>query len=252
MPAYKMFGSGPIKVLALHNWFCDSSIYEPLLPYLDPSLFTFLFMDLRGYGVAKELKGDYSLDEGIRDALGLLDSQGWKEFHLVGHSMGSLLAQKIALEYTQRVKSLVAIAPIPASGSPKTPELLTFLEEAAIYNDTHALECIHALTNRRFSPYIAQNMIQKWRSISTSEARLAYLHMVCKTDFSHKVQGLKTPILAIFGEHDIEDGQADIHQTFLKWYPNTKFETCKHTGHFLMQETPIHLASLITHFFTPS
>ncbi len=252
MAGYKIFGSGPNKVLALHNWFCDSSSYEPLLPYLDPALFTFLFMDLRGYGVAKETKGTYTLDESVRDALGLVQSQGWKDFHIVGHSMGSLLAQKIALENTSRIKSLVAIAPVPASGAPRTPELLTFLEEAAISSDNHALECVHALTNRRFSPYIAEMMIKKWRAISTSEARLAYLHMVCHTDFSHKVQGLKTPILAIFGEHDIEDRQDSIHQTFLKWYPNTRFETCKHAGHFLMQETPIHLASLITHFINPS
>jgi len=248
MPAYKIFGSGPKKALAFHSWFCDSSSYEPLLPYIDPSEFTFLFMDLRGYGVAKDIKGDYSVDESVRDAIGLVQSQNWNNFHIVGQSMGSLIAQKIALEYTGRVKSVTGLSPIPASGSPKTPELLTFLEEAAIASDANALECIHSLTNRRYSDYIAERMVNKWRSVSVSEARLAYLHMLCHTNFSSKVQGLKTPFLTVFGEHSSENEEALLRETFLKWYPNVKVETCKNVGHFLVQETPVHLASLITRF----
>ncbi len=248
MPAYKKFGSGPNKVLALHNWFSDSSCYEPLLPYLDPSVFSLLFMDFRGYGVAKDFKGDYSLDEGVRDALALVQSQNWKEFHILGHAMGSFVAQKIALEHNPRVQSIIALNPIPPSGSPKTPELLMFLEQAAVSCDNGAAECIHALTNRRYSSYIVDSMVKKWRSVSTSEARLAYLHMLCESNFAHKIQNAKTPLLAVFGEHDIESPEDSLHQTFLSKYLNTKFEVCKDSGHFLLQETPVKTAGLITRF----
>lgn len=248
MPAYKMFGTGPIKVLALHNWFCDSSIYEPLLPYLDPKVFSFLFLDLRGYGVAKDFKGDYSLDEGVRDALSLVQSQNWKEFHLIGHSMGSFLAQKIAIEHKARIKSLIALSPIAASGSPKSPELLTFLEEAALHCDKNAFECIHSLHNRRCSNYIAQSMVQKWRNVSVAEARLSYLHMLSSYNFANKVQGLTTPMLVLFGEHSPEEDEESLKSTFLKWYPNLTITPCQNAGHFLLQESPMHMASVISQF----
>ncbi len=47
---YKLIGTGTEKVLALHNWFCDSTSYDPVLPYLDTEKYTYLFMDARGYG----------------------------------------------------------------------------------------------------------------------------------------------------------------------------------------------------------
>lgn len=248
MANYNSFGSGPEKVLVMHNWLCDTSSYRPMLPYLDPQQFTFLFMDLRGYGGAKDVIGTYSLQEASDDALHLADSLGWKNFHIIGHSMSGMIAQKIALDHSARVKSLIGIAPVHAAGSPRTPELMTFLEGAALFNEASALECIHVLTNRRYSHYIAKKMADQWRLCSTPEARMAYLHMFCNTDFSKESKGLQTPMLIIFGEHDLEDEEALSDKTFLKWYPNAFIECCKNAGHFPMQETPIYLASLIEKF----
>jgi pimeloyl-ACP methyl ester carboxylesterase len=248
MIRYKVFGKGPVPIVALHPWFCDGSSFAPILPYLDPQKFTLLLMDLRGYGVAKEVKGSYTLQEAVQDTIAVTDFLQWKRFHIVGHAMGSLIAQKIALDHTDRVQSIVAIAPIPASGGPKRAELISFLEEAAIHNDAHALECFGALTNRRYSPYALQKMVATWREVSLSEARLSYLHMLAKENFSKNIEGLKTPILAFFGEHDFHDGEAEIQQTFLKWYPNIKLEHGKNVGHFSLQEAPMYLANLIETF----
>ena len=250
MPAYKMFGSGPCKVLALHNWFCDSSIYEPLLSYLDPSHFTFLFLDLRGYGVAKELKGDYSLQESVEDAIGLVRSQNWTTFHMVSHAMGTFIAQKIAIEYQSLVKKMVVISPIPASGLKKGEETVTFLEEAALHNTEGALECVQILTNRRYSPYITHKFVTKWQETSCQEARLAYLHLLMNNSFINQARGLSTPILAIFGEHDIENDQNTSQKTLSLLYPNLQIHTCKNVGHFPLQESPMQLASWISTFLS--
>jgi pimeloyl-ACP methyl ester carboxylesterase len=74
--------------------------------------------------------------------------------------------------------------------------------------------------------------------------------MLCETDFSPKVQGLKTPFLTVFGEHSPEHEESILRDTFLKWYPNLQVETCKNAGHFLLHEAPVHLASLITRFLS--
>jgi pimeloyl-ACP methyl ester carboxylesterase len=60
---YSRYGQGAEKVLALHDWMGDSANYEPLIPYLDATTYTYLFADVRGYGHSRHLVGDYSVEE---------------------------------------------------------------------------------------------------------------------------------------------------------------------------------------------
>lgn len=245
---YQLFGNGQEKVLVLHNWFSDCSSYEPMMPYLNTEQFTYVFMDLRGYGRSKHLVGEYSVQEASEDALRLIKALHWEKYHLIGHSMSGMVAQKIAVDDFSHVKSVVAITPVPACGSPKPLELMAFLEDAALSNDDHALECVHLLTSHRYSHFFAKTLVNHWRSCSTPEARIAYLQMFSNTDFSGSVKGLTTPMLVLFGEYDFPGEEALLSQTFLAWYPNAQLRCCESAGHFPIQETPIYLSSMIEKF----
>ncbi|CCH78135.1 putative hydrolase [Nostocoides japonicum T1-X7] len=52
---------------------------------------------------------DYLLSHMAADAIGLLDHLGVDRVHVVGASMGGMIAQEIAIGYPQRVRSLVSI-----------------------------------------------------------------------------------------------------------------------------------------------
>ncbi|MEV6280090.1 alpha/beta hydrolase [Nocardia sp. NPDC051832] len=58
----------------------------------------------------------YTLSEMAADSIGLLDALGIESAHLVGASMGGMIAQTIALEYPQRVRSLTSI--MSTTGNP--------------------------------------------------------------------------------------------------------------------------------------
>ncbi len=81
---------------------------------LDTERFSYAFLDMRGYGNSRDIKGEFSIAEVAQDAITLVDSLGWKEFHIVGHSMGGKAAQKVAIDGGNRIKSTVAVTPVPA------------------------------------------------------------------------------------------------------------------------------------------
>ncbi|MBI2742473.1 MAG: alpha/beta hydrolase [Chlamydiales bacterium] len=247
---HRLIGSGKERVVLLHNWFCDSSSFDPMTPYLNTEKFTYAMVDLRGYGLSKERAGSFSAEEAASDVLELADALGWQEFHVVGHSMSGMIAQKIVVKASSRIKSVVAITPVPACGSHPPTEVMGFLSAAASTNEAFAMEGCHLSTGRRYSDWVARNMARSWWSCSKPEARLGYLRMFAETDFSESVKGLKTPMLVIFCDKDFEGVEEMLKQTFLKWYPNATMECCEGSGHFPTQETPIFLASAIEKFLS--
>lgn len=61
--------------------------------------------DHRGIGKST-LAGAVSIAEMVKDARALLDALGWSSAHVVGHSMGGVVAQQLALDSPERVRSL--------------------------------------------------------------------------------------------------------------------------------------------------
>jgi hypothetical protein len=93
---HKTIGNGPTKVIVIHGWFWDHRVFTPIFDCLDTASHTYAFVDIRGYGNSHNVSGEYSIGEVA--AIALADQLGWREFHVVGHSMGGKAAQKIQRE----------------------------------------------------------------------------------------------------------------------------------------------------------
>ncbi|MDB5638987.1 MAG: hypothetical protein JWP51_3895, partial [Bradyrhizobium sp.] len=115
---HKAIGNGPTKVVVIHGWFWDHRVCTPIFDCLDTVSYTYAFLDIRGYGNSRHISGEYTIGEVAADAIALAEELGWREFHVVGHSMGGKAAQKVAMDAAARVKSVVAVTPVPASALP--------------------------------------------------------------------------------------------------------------------------------------
>jgi pimeloyl-ACP methyl ester carboxylesterase len=67
-----------------------------------------------------KVRGPYTLDDMAADGLGLMDKLGLKTAHVVGASMGGMIAQIIAAKHPDRTRSLVSI--MSSSGDRRLPQ----------------------------------------------------------------------------------------------------------------------------------
>jgi pimeloyl-ACP methyl ester carboxylesterase len=68
--------------------------------------FQCLSFDNRGIGRSQTTSSTLTVQQMAEDALALLDAMGWPAAHVVGHSLGGIVAQQLALDAPKRVKSL--------------------------------------------------------------------------------------------------------------------------------------------------
>lgn len=242
---HRAFGSGRKTVILLHEWLGDHNNWRPVLPYLSAGT-RWVVADFRGYGWSSRLKGDYTLDEAASDALALADHLGCGKFHLVGHSMGALVAQAVAARRASRLSSLTLVCPVPATGFKADATKLAAMRQVAKGGTKTLLEAVHARTGNRLGEGFAQAKARIAKRAASPEVKEAYLELFTGSDISDEVTGLEMPVRLICGRHDLPFYQmAAQKKRFARWCANLDCVEIAEAGHYPPLETPALLAGLI-------
>lgn len=244
---YQLIGDGPAKVLVLHGWFGDETMLDPMRPALSTDAFTYCCMAYRGCGKSKAMSGRYTMDEIAEDALALADRLGWQRFAVLGHSMGGMAAQKVLVKAKERVRGLVAVTPVPATGVPFDDQTWGFFTSAAGSIEARA-GIIDFSTGGRLSKTWSQRLARHSWDSADPQAFAAYLPAWAKTDFSAEVRGLATPALVVAGEHDPSLTAEVLKATYLALLPEARLEVLANAGHYPMDEVPVALATSVERF----
>jgi pimeloyl-ACP methyl ester carboxylesterase len=98
--------NGP-PLLFIHGYSDSSFSFSPIRPHLAAA--RCISVDLRGHGQSDKPRLGYTLGEMADDVRQLMDARGIDRAVLVGHSLGSLVAQRLAAFAPKRVAGLVLI-----------------------------------------------------------------------------------------------------------------------------------------------
>jgi len=102
---YEQHGSGEPLLLVM-GLAADSTAWMFQVPDFAARYRTIVF-DNRGVGRSSKPSGPYSIHQMADDAAGLLDALDIARAHVVGVSMGGMIAQELALRHPKRVRGLV-------------------------------------------------------------------------------------------------------------------------------------------------
>lgn len=244
-------GHGPHAVIVLHGWFGDAQAFAPMETALDGAAFSYVFMDNRGYGGMRGAQGDYSMDEVARDALALADALGLATFSVVGHSMGGMALEKLALLAPLRLRKLVAVAPVPSCGVAFDGAARQLFLDASGSVAARRAIIARSTGGRLPAAWLDWKAQYSWESSDQAAFAASFLTW-SGTDFSGEVMRAapKLPLLALVGEHDPRFDAALMRRTYLAWYPQARLQVLANAGHYPMNETPLALAASIEAFLS--
>jgi pimeloyl-ACP methyl ester carboxylesterase len=102
--AYDVVGKGP-PVLFIQGVGVPGEGWRPQLDGL-ADRYTCAWFDNRGLGGSSPVTGALTVRDCVEDAVAVLDALGWSKAHIVGHSLGGIIAHQLALDAPNRVRTL--------------------------------------------------------------------------------------------------------------------------------------------------
>jgi pimeloyl-ACP methyl ester carboxylesterase len=128
--AYKMSGKGD-PILLIPGGSADKNAWDPTFISDLSSNHTVIVFDNRGVGNTTIGSQPYSIEQLANDTAGLLDALKIQNANVLGYSLGSYIAQQVAITYPEKVNRLI-LAGASCGGEeskPKPPEFLNLQEE---------------------------------------------------------------------------------------------------------------------------
>jgi pimeloyl-ACP methyl ester carboxylesterase len=227
--------------------------WEPvLLPLVER--FSVVCFDNRGIGESDAPPRPYTVAEMAGDAVQVLDEAGVERAHVVGTSLGGMVAQELALAYPERVDRLVLACTTP--GGPKAfpmpQQTVALMAEAATLEPAVALrrfvENALAPATVAARPEVVDRIMAHRLATAQAPAAWAALATAGATfDAYDRLGGLTAPTLVHHGDEDVvvDPRNAELLVGLLA---DARLERFPGTGHLYFWEAPERFVASVSAF----
>jgi pimeloyl-ACP methyl ester carboxylesterase len=223
---------------------------EPFLSRLEPD-FDCVVFDNRGIGNSAEVGAPFTIAEMADDALTVMDAAGLETAHVLGISMGGMIAQQVALKAPERLRTLTLGCTYPGGegSSLIAPEDAGPLLEAMGSGDLDRV--IQAMYEVNLSPGFRADATryEDFKTMATSlPARQQTVQLQIQAVAGHDAQArlaeIEAPTLVIHGTEDKMIPVAN-GRLIASLIPGAKLEIFDGVGHLFWWEEPERSAELV-------
>jgi 3-oxoadipate enol-lactonase len=247
---YERSGSGPPLLLIMGMSGTALHWGEPFLALLRED-FDVIVYDHRGVGESSHLSGPITIAQLAEDASGLLDALELESAHVLGISMGGMIAQELALAHPEQVRTLT-LGCSYCGGPERTdtaPAVLQRLTEAMTSGDRELAMRAgwEANVSEPFAgdaeAYASFLEIARQRSVAV-QVIMAQMQACMAHDTDARLGELKMPTLVIHGTADqmlpVANGRL-----LAARIPGSRLEIFDDVGHMFFWEQPDRAAELV-------
>jgi pimeloyl-ACP methyl ester carboxylesterase len=248
--SYESSGSGEPLLLIMGMSGTAQHWGEPFMSELREN-FTVTVFDHRGVGESTPLAGSITIPEMAADAAGLLEALQIDSAHVLGISMGGMIAQELALAHPERIRTLaLGCTYCGGEGSALAAEsVIQGLTEAMLSGDR--ARALRAGWEANVSATMAADDDAYARFLEIGERYavalpviMAQMQAVAVHDTSTRLGDLEMPTLVI---HGTEDQMLPVANARLiaSLIPGSELEILDGVGHLFFWERPELSAKLV-------
>ena len=234
-------------MVLVHGYLGGSSQWDAQVQFLSPH-FDVIAVDLAGYGNAQHLTAPTEMAAHAQAVLATLDQLGVGCFHLLGHSMGGMVAQEIVSLAPARVRKLVLYGTGPLGSIPGRFETMTRsrerLAEDGVKNTARRICATWLLDNEASSAFESLAALATRASEQAAHAGLIAMEA---WDGRDRLSAIQQPTLVVWGERDRTYAWPQIEKLW-RTIPNASLAVLPACSHALHLERPA-LFHLLLHEF---
>jgi 3-oxoadipate enol-lactonase len=247
--AWERRGSGP-PLLLIHGLGYARWGWGPVVDALADEHEVVLF-DNRGIGDSDAPPGPYSVRALAADAVAVLDAAGLERAHVLGTSLGGMVALELAISSPQRVDRLVLACTTPGGphAAPMPDPTVRLFAQAATFPREVALRRFveNALGPEPDGRIVEQILAHRLRTAQPLEAWTAQAAAGAAFDAWHRVGAIRAPTLVVTGDRDnVVDARNS--QLLGERIPAARLEVFPGTGHLFFWEEPERFVELVKEF----
>jgi len=229
--------------------FSDRRAWRRVLGALSPG-FRCLLLDPRGTGDTPDPGTPFTPDDLVDDLLAAMDAAGMRRAHLVGHSLGAVVALLAAARHPARADRLVAIGP-PAHVDGRIAAVLDHWETLA--GSDLPDEAVHrglvlpAFGREAFERLVPAVLHDMARRPVPRETILRYVACDRAQDLRPVAARIDAPLLVMAGAEDALTGPAHAREVAAA-VPGARLAVVESSGHTPQVERPADVARLVVGF----
>jgi pimeloyl-ACP methyl ester carboxylesterase len=245
-------------VVLIHGYTDNARDWVPLVPYLAPR-FHLILVDIRGHGRSSKPECCYTRLDFAYDIKLLLDALGIQRADIVGHSLGSIIAQTLAEFWPERTGRVVLIASSagPRPGAPPPKVLDGYFAQIRQLKDPIDPDSPFMMAWWSSPTPVDADFMRRQRQDSAAIPARVWLAvldqglepMLAGGDLQLTLPKLTAPTLLIWGSKDpIMDAEARV--TLREGLPHAQVKIFEGLGHNPFWENPQGCAEVINAFLS--
>lgn len=241
---YTDSGAGDMAIVFSHSLLFSTEIYDDQIAHLKDK-YRCIAYDHRGQGHSEVTKDGYDMDSLAGDAAALIKALGVEKCHFVGLSMGGFVAQRMALDYPDLVRTITILdssADAEPDGNQSKYKMLNFILRwfgqkfiagsvmPIMFGQTFLNDPARADARKKWRKFLATSGDKKGLS-------RAVRGVIEREGVIERLVQITTPTLIIVGEEDvatIPEKSERMHAAIV----GSEFVQIPHAGHLSTIDEP--------------